>query len=38
MDNLFPNMAILKNPHNWFLVGFALALLALISHILFRDK
>lgn len=37
-DNIGPNVKILAAPSNWFLVAFAMAILAFIFHILNRDK
>lgn len=38
MDSFLPNADILKSPSNWFLVAFAVVLLSLICHLLFKDK
>lgn len=38
MEDILPNWAILKSPMNWFLVAFALALIAIICHLVFKDK
>lgn len=36
MNSLLPNMAIIKSPSNWFLVGFAVAILVFVSHLVFK--
>lgn len=36
LSELGPNFAILKSPSNWFLVGFTLALLMIISHVFIK--
>jgi hypothetical protein len=38
MPDLLPNFAILRSPSNWFLVAFAMAILALVSHLFFKGK
>lgn len=37
LNAITPNMEILKSPSNWFLVGFCVALLVFISHVIFKE-
>lgn len=38
MTDLAPNMAILKSPSNWFLVGFSVALVMFLFYMFTKDK
>lgn len=38
MPDILPNVAILKSPSNWFLVAFAMAILAFTFHLIYKDR
>lgn len=38
MAELLPNFALLKSPMNWFLVAFAVFILAMITHFMYKEK